>query len=190
VTPPTSTSKFAAAALASAATLFALLGLLDGAHSTARFAEDTACSALRPNSLTSELAASTPAFEVLDLSGKKISLQQFRGKPVLVSFFATWCPPCVEEMPSLELLASRLGDQAKVLVVSVDEDEAALKAFFAKGTKTVVTRDESRAVPDKFGTSKFPESFLIDGNGKLRHAFINKRDWSIPEAVACVAGAK
>ena len=177
-------------ALASAATFFALLGLLDGAHSTAHFAEDNACSALRPNLLTSELVGSMPVFEVPDLTGKKLSLQQFRGKPVLVSFFATWCPPCVEEMPSLELLAGRLGDQAKVLVVSVDEDEEALKKFFHKGTNTVVTRDESRAVPGKFGTSKFPESFLIDANGKLRHAFINKRDWSVPEAVACIAGAK
>lgn len=177
-------------ALASAATVFALLGLLQGAHSTARFAEDNACAALRPNSLTAELASTVPAFEVPDLAGKPVSLQQFRGKPVLVSFFATWCPPCVEEMPSLELLASRLGDQAKVLVVSVDEDEAAWKAFFAKGTNTVVTRDESRAVPGKFGTTKFPESFLLDKDGRVRHAFINKRDWSIPQAVACITGVK
>jgi cytochrome c biogenesis protein CcmG/thiol:disulfide interchange protein DsbE len=188
VTVPT--SKIAAVVLASAATVFTLLGLLHGAHSTARFAEDTVCSALRPDPLTASLAAATPAFEVADLTGKKVSLQQFRGKPVLVSFFATWCPPCVEEMPSLELLARRLGSQAQVLVVSVDEDEAALKQFFAKGTNTLVTRDESRAVPGLFGTSKFPETFLIGPEGKIRHAFINKRDWSIPEAATCVAGVK
>ena len=184
------TSKIAAVVVASAATVFALLVLLQGAHSTARFAEDNACAALRPDPLTAALAAATPAFEVSDLEGKKVSLRQFRGKPVLVSFFATWCPPCVEEMPSLELLARRLGDKAKVLVVSVDEDEDALKQFFAKGTNTQVTRDESRAVPGMFGTSKFPESFLIGPDGKVNHAFINKRDWSIPEAVTCVAGIK
>jgi peroxiredoxin len=77
-----------------------------------------------------------------------------------------------------------------VAIVSVDEDLDALKKFYAKGTKATVVRDESRKVPESFGTSKFPESFLIDSAGKVRYAFINKRDWSIPEAAACVEGLK
>ena len=107
-----------------------------------------------------------------------MSLRNLRGRPVLVSFFATWCPPCVEEAPSLDKLARRLGDKATVLVVSVDEDLDALKKFYASGSAATVVRDESQKVPASFGTSKFPESFLIDQGGKVRYAFINKRDWS------------
>jgi len=109
---------------------------------------------------------------------------------VLVSFFATWCPPCVEEAPSLEALARSLGKKATVAVVSVDEDLDALKKFYAKGSQAIVVRDESRKVPASFGTSKFPESFLLDGAGRVRYAFINKRDWSVPAAAACVEGLR
>ena len=117
-----------------------------------------------------------------------MSLRNLRGRPVLVSFFATWCPPCVEEAPSLENLARRLGDKATVLIVSVDEDLGALKKFYAKGSAATVVRDESRNVPTSFGTSKYPESFLIDKGGRVRYAFINRRDWGVPEAAACIEG--
>jgi len=138
--------------------------------------------------MSATVRALSPDFTLPDLGGKKIPLRSLRGKPVLVSFFATWCPPCVEETPSLEMLAKRLGDTANVLIVSVDEDMQALRSFFAKGSSAIVVRDESRAVPTSFGTSKYPESFLLDAAGKVRYAFINKRDWSVPEAVACVRG--
>jgi cytochrome c biogenesis protein CcmG, thiol:disulfide interchange protein DsbE len=162
--------------------------LLRGAASTARSSADAACHALRPNPMSAALRTLNPDFALPDLGGKKIALSSLRGRPVLVSFFATWCPPCVEESPSLEVLARRIGDAAKVMIVSVDEDMQALKGFFAKGSSAIVVRDESRAVPTSFGTSKYPESFLLDADGKVRYAFINKRDWSIPEAAACVLG--
>ena len=153
-------------------------------------AAEGACAALRPNPMSAAVRALVPEFELPDLAGKKVSLRGLRGRPVLVSFFATWCPPCVEEAPSLEELARRLGDKATVAVVSVDEDLDALEKFYAKGTRATVVRDESRKVPTSFGTSKYPESFLIDSAGKVRYAFINKRDWSVPEAAACVEGLR
>lgn len=177
-----------AAAIAVAATVFAGVLLIHGAASTVKSAAQGACLALRPNPLSATLRALVPDFELPDLSGKMVSLHSLRGRPVLVSFFATWCPPCVEEAPSLEDLARRTGDKATVLIVSVDEDLDALKKFYAKGSTALVVRDESRKVPASFGTSKFPESFLLDRGGKVRQAFINKRDWSIAEAAACVEG--
>ena len=164
--------------------------LIRGAASTVRSAADGACLALRPNTLSVQLRTFDPDFELPDLKGNKVSLRSLRGKPVLVSFFATWCPPCVEEAPSLEVLAGRLGDKAKVLMVSVDEDFDALKKFYAKGSLATVVRDESKQVPLSFGTSKYPESFLLDASGRVRYAFINQRDWSVPEAAACVAGLR
>lgn len=189
-TPKQRTRQLLAACIAAAATVVAGALLIEGAASTVKSAAEGACAALRPNPLTTTLRALVPEFDLPDLAGKKVSLRSLLGRPVLVSFFATWCPPCVEEAPSLEDLARRLGDKATVAIVSVDEDLDALKKFYAKGSQALVVRDESRKVPASFGTSKFPESFLLDGSGKVRYAFINKRDWSIPEAAACVAGLK
>jgi peroxiredoxin len=93
-------------------------------------------------------------------------------------------------MPSLETLARRLGDQAVVLTVSVDDDWDAIHEFFPRGTPLTVLLDTSREVPARYGTSKFPESFLIDSAGHVRHAFINQRDWSTPEATTCVGDLK
>lgn len=169
---------------------FAAALLIRGAASTVRSAADGACLALRPNPMSAALRALNPDFELPDLKGNKVSMRALRGKPVLVSFFATWCPPCVEEAPTLEVLASRLGDKAQVMVVSVDEDLDALKKFYAKGSAATVVRDESKNVPTSFGTSKYPESFLVDSSGRVRYAFINKRDWSVPEAAECVLGVR
>lgn len=186
---PTSSKRKALAAVAAAgAAGVALVLLMTGAASTVRSAADGACSALRPTPLSASLRALEADFTLPDLRGNPVSLRKLRGRPVLVSFFATWCPPCVEEAPSLESLARRIGDKATVLVVSVDEDVDALKKFYAKGTAATVVRDESRKIPASFGTSKFPESFLIDAGGKVRYAFINQRDWSVAEAAACVDG--
>jgi peroxiredoxin len=176
--------------VAASASAAALAVLLTGAASTVKSAADGTCATLRPNPLSASLRALVADFTLPDLEGRMVSLRELRGRPVLVSFFATWCPPCVEEAPSLDALARRVGDEATVLVVSVDEDLDALKKFFAKGTAARVLRDESRQVPESFGTSKFPESFLLDPRGKVRYAFINNRDWSLPEASACVAGLK
>jgi peroxiredoxin len=173
-----------------AAMAFAGSLLIRGAASTARTAADAACLALRPDPLSATVRALDPDFELPDLAGKKVSLRSLRGKPVLVSFFATWCPPCVEEAPTLEVLAQRIGAAASIIIVSVDEDMQALERFYAKGATAIVLRDESRKVPASFGTSKFPESFLIDPTGKVRYSFINKRDWSVPEAAACVLGLR
>lgn len=179
-----------AAVITAAAVALAAALLIHGAASTVRTAAEGACLALRPSPLSASLRALNADFELPDLRGNKISLRSLRGKPVLVSFFATWCPPCVEEAPSLDVLAGRLQDKAQVVVVSVDEDFEALKKFYAEGSAATVVRDESKKVPTSFGTSKYPESFLIDGAGKVRYAFINKRDWSVPEAAACVLGLR
>jgi cytochrome c biogenesis protein CcmG, thiol:disulfide interchange protein DsbE len=182
--------KALAAVVAAGATVFTLVLLLLGAAGTVKSAADGACSALHPNPLSAGLRTLQADFTLPDLGGKTVSLRNLRGRPVLVSFFATWCPPCVEEAPSLETLAHRLAGKATVLVVSVDEDTDALKKFYARGSSAIVVRDESRNVPESFGTTKFPESFLLDSGGKIRYAFINKRDWSVSEALACIEGLR
>jgi len=157
-----------------------------GTATTAAAARDSACRTLSPDPLSAKLRGLAPDFELADAVGKRWSLQALRGRPVLVSFWATWCPPCVEEMPSLQELARRLGDKATVLAVSVDDSWDAIRRFFPNGTPLTVLLDPTREAPGRFGTSQFPESFLIDPSGHVRHAFINQRDWSAPEAAACI----
>ena len=116
-----------------------------------------------------------------------MSLSQQRGHPVLLNFWATWCPPCVDEMPSLEDLAAACdGTDMRMLAVSVDDELGPDPPFLRKGSDIGVLLDTSHDIPKKFGTEKYPETFMIDAAGRVRYYFINKRDWSRPEAVACL----
>ena len=147
-----------------------------------------ACTALQPDPLPAFLQSGpTPDFQLPDAKGGSVSLSAQHGHPVLLNFWATWCPPCVDEVPSLEDLARKLdGTDLRLLAVSVDDDWGAIRRFFPKGSSIGVLLDTSHDIPKKFGTEKFPESFLIDAAGRVRYYFINKRDWSRPEAVACL----
>ena len=178
--------RVVAVAIVALATATLAVRFFAGAAWTAAAARNSACGALMPDPLAPELRGRAPDFELADAAGKKWSLRALRGRPVLVSFWATWCPPCVQEMPSLDALAHRLGDRAAILAVSVDENWEAIRKFFPKGTPLTVLLDPSRAAPASYGTSQFPESFLVDPSGHVRYAFINQRDWSVPEATACI----
>lgn len=129
-------------------------------------------------------------FELPDETGKLRSLDSLHGKVVLLNFWATWCPPCVEEMPSMEQLARRLaGKDFALVAVSVDDSWELIRDFFARRpTKSalMVLRDASRQIPHRYGTEKFPESYLIDRDGNIRYQFIDKRDWSSESAVQCI----
>ena len=164
-------------------------GALLRARRTTRWrAPGGACKALSPDPVPGFLQnGEAPDFQLPDASGRMVSLSAQRGHPVLLNFWATWCPPCVEEVPSMEDLARKLdGTDMRMLAVSVDDDWDAIRQFFVKGTKIGVLLDTSHDVPKSFGTEKYPESFLIDAAGRVRYYFINKRDWSRPEAVACL----
>src|SRR6476646_1045346 len=167
---------------------FITVRFVSGARDTLARTRDGACIALQPDPLTEALRRGPPPdFQLPDASGHMVSLSQQRGHPVLLNFWATWCPPCVDEVPSLEDLAHRLdGTDMRMLAVSVDDDWDKVRRFFANGTKMGVLLDLSHDIPKKFGPEKYPETFMIDAAGRVRYYFINKRDWSRPEAVACL----
>ncbi len=127
-----------------------------------------------------------PPFRLPNLSGGDADLASFGGRLVLVNFWATWCPPCVDEMPSLERLHRALGkDGLVVLGVSVDEDEAALKRFVAeRGITFSVLRDPGgRRAAQAYHTTGYPETFVIDSAGILREIYVGPAQWDTPGAL-------
>jgi thiol-disulfide isomerase/thioredoxin len=167
----------------------AFLGVrfLSAAGARAKAMRAEACQAIGPKTMAAGLkpGAEAPDFELADKTGKKWSLRDLRGKPVLLNFWATWCAPCVEEMPSLENLQKRVGDKLQIVAVSVDEEWALIDKFFPKGTALPVLLDTSKDVPKKFGTDKYPETFLIDSQGRVQ-TLLHQVKWDGAEAALCL----
>jgi cytochrome c biogenesis protein CcmG/thiol:disulfide interchange protein DsbE len=123
-----------------------------------------------------------PDFTVQD-SDRKVSLDQLRGKVVVLNFWATWCPPCIEEMPSLVQMQQKMkGKGVEVLAISVDADRNAYNDFLKQHNVDLLTvRDADQKSNNLYGTFKFPETYIIDRQGVLRRKFIGPIDWGTPE---------
>lgn len=116
---------------------------------------------------------------------RSLSLEQFRGHVVVLNFWASWCPPCIEETPSLIALGQEAQSKGIVLLaVSEDESENDYRRFVTDHNLTasmVVIRDSKRAVAPRYGTFVFPETYVIDPAGVIRRKFIGAVDWAKPE---------
>jgi peroxiredoxin len=160
------------------------------AQSGERAARTAACDALGPtegNVKLGRLPVKAPDFTLKDWSGRETSLSQLRGNVVLVNFWATWCSTCVVEVPSMERLVGRMkGKPFRLLAVSVDDDWQTVRKYFDKGTPLEVLLDKERSVPGRWGTEKFPESFLIDKDGTIRYYVVSNRDWDTGTVEACL----
>jgi peroxiredoxin len=123
-----------------------------------------------------------PNFTVQD-SQNKVTLSQLRGQVVVLNFWATSCPPCVEEMPSLVEMQRRMKDRGvTVLAVSIDVDENAYRRFLKDHNVNLLTvRDPDQKSNTLYGTSMFPETYVIDRNGVMRRKFIGAVDWTAPD---------
>ncbi len=125
-------------------------------------------------------------FTLEDLDGKARSLSDFRGKVVLLNFWATWCPPCREEMPSMKRLAQALSDRPDFALVAAaeDDDPSAVARFFAGQPPAFpVLLDRGGRVGGTYGTSKYPESYVIDREGNVIAKVVGPRDWSDPAVI-------
>ena len=132
-----------------------------------------------------------PPLRLPTLQGGEVDRDSFRGRVVVVNFWATWCPPCVEEMPSLERLHRALsGEGVVVLGVSVDEDGAALQRFVEKAGLTFpVLRDPgARKAAAAWRTTGWPETFVLDGSGRIVRKIAGPTQWDTPQAIAWLRG--
>jgi peroxiredoxin len=125
---------------------------------------------------------SAPDFSVITDAGKTVSVREFGGKLLLLNFWASWCAPCVEEIPGLNELSRQLGPKGLVVLgVSVDKDEKALRAFLQRSPLAYpIARDPEQNINLNYGTTLFPESYLIR-DGKVVEKFINSQPWASPQ---------
>lgn len=120
-----------------------------------------------------------------DFSVENVTLSHFRGQIVVLNFWATWCAPCVQEIPSLVEMQRRMKARGvTVLAVSVDVDEKAYRQFVKDHNVNLLTvRDPSGKTNALFGTFKFPETYVIDRKGVIQRKFLGAVDWTEPEMI-------
>jgi len=130
------------------------------------------------------IGTAAPEFTVQD-ADRKVSLSELRGKVVVLNFWATWCGPCVEEMPSLVQLQQRFKDKGvSVVGISIDVDGDAYHKFLKDYKVDFLTvRDPDQKTSNLYGTFKWPETYIIDRGGIVRRKFIGPVEWSQPEIV-------
>jgi peroxiredoxin len=128
-----------------------------------------------------------PNFTLPGLDGKMVSLTDYKGKVVLLNIWATWCPSCVEEMPSMEKLYKELKrEDFEILAVSIDESGAkAVAPFMQKYKLSFPTLVDSggKVIQRLYRVTGVPESFIVDKEGNIEQIIIGPTDWATPEAI-------
>jgi cytochrome c biogenesis protein CcmG/thiol:disulfide interchange protein DsbE len=130
------------------------------------------------------IGSAAPDFTVHD-AGETVTLSQLKGQVVVLNFWATWCAPCIEEMPSLVQMQQRMKPKGvTVLAVSVDVDRDNYQRFLRDHDVNLLSvRDADQKSNALYGTFKFPETYVIDRNGIVRRKFIGAVDWTQPDVI-------
>ncbi len=132
---------------------------------------------VQPRGLVGQAA---PDFALRDMQGREVKLSQFKGQVVLLNFWASWCPPCREEMPSMETLYRDKREKGLViLAVNVEENGRQAVSEFLRRTpySFPILLDDQNIAQRSYGVFRFPESFIIDRNGMVVEKIIGGRDW-------------
>ncbi|GBE38749.1 thiol-disulfide oxidoreductase ResA [bacterium BMS3Bbin08] len=126
------------------------------------------------------VGSQAPEFTANDLSGKRVALKKFKGKPILLNFWATWCPYCREERPKLIKLYKEYRSQGLVIVaVSTDRSAQKVKDYLKKVPMDFeMLHDNTKEAAAAYGVYSLPTSFLIDREGIIKYKFMGLRDWT------------
>jgi thiol-disulfide isomerase/thioredoxin len=127
-----------------------------------------------------------PQFVVSE-GGRTIDLSKLRGRVVVLNLWATYCAPCIEELPSLLALQKQMPDLA-IVAVSMDQDPDVYRKFLVQHHVDLLTvRDEDQRVNELYGTAQIPETYIIDKQGVMRRKFIGAQNWTSPEITGYLA---
>lgn len=131
---------------------------------------------------SAKVGGEAPAFTVTTDQGKKVTPESFGGHLLVLNFWATWCAPCVQEIPSLNAFQRRYADKGVVVVaISVDKNPEKYKAFLDRIPVTFSTlRDPSADISAQYGTFQYPETYLIK-DGRVVKKYANAEDWTSDE---------
>jgi thiol-disulfide isomerase/thioredoxin len=126
-------------------------------------------SCIKPGTETLEVGSPAPNFKLRNLEGREITLDQFKGKVVLLDFWATWCGPCRMTMPLVERLQKEFPNNMVLLAINLQESASVVKDYVREqGINSEVLLDEDGAVGSAYGAEAIPLQVLIDKEGKLR----------------------
>ncbi len=129
-----------------------------------------------------------PDFTLLDLDGETHHLADYRGKVVIVNFWATWCPPCRAEMPSMQRAWEKLRNQGVVMLgIDVGEDEETVFQFLADyPVEFPLLLDRDSRVVDAWGVRGLPTTFVVDPEGRLVYRAVGGREWDSPDLLEAI----
>lgn len=130
-----------------------------------------------------------PEFELPGMDGKTHKLSEYRGKVVFLNFWATWCKPCEEEIPSMQTLHENLkAFPFEIVAVSVDKDGPEVVQSFLKhyGVTFPVLQDRKGSIKDLYKTTGVPETFILDQNGVIAEKVWGPRDWNDPNSIKVI----
>ena len=131
--------------------------------------------------LMSNLDKADYNLKLIDKDGKTRSLEEFKGKVIFLNFWATWCPPCVAEMPSIDKLHEEMGDDVAFVMVSFDDDFEKAKAFDKRKGYGLPIYAPASNLPTMFQSSALPTTYIIDAEGNLALTHKGMADYSDPE---------
>jgi thiol-disulfide isomerase/thioredoxin len=144
--------------------------------------------AIEANVLAPWKGGATPALALSALDGGRVDLKSFRGKTVVVNFWATWCGPCREEMPSLAALAKAEAGRVVVLAVNVGESAPKVRQFVAAQSLALdVLLDANGAAAARWRVAIYPSSFVVAPDGRIKAYIAGALDWSDPGIVRRIA---
>jgi cytochrome c biogenesis protein CcmG, thiol:disulfide interchange protein DsbE len=126
-----------------------------------------------------------PDFKVITDNGRTITRSDFGGKVLVLNFWATWCQPCIEEIPSLDEFQRKMAPQGVVVLgISVDRKEDSYKRFMDRARVSFLTASDPEGnVGADYGTFKYPETYIINSKGEVLEKFIGPENWTDPRIV-------